>query len=84
MSQRDKPFGRRGALIALAAAALALGGCGRRSTPKPPEGSTYGAEYPTRRSMGLPPEEPSPAAPKDDEDEKPPAPGWPGPPTFRY
>jgi hypothetical protein len=84
MGQRDKLLDRRGALFALAAVALALplGGCGRRSAPKAPEGSTYNQEYPTRRSMGLPPEE-MPPAPKDDEDEAPPA-GGPRPPALRY
>lgn len=84
MDQRKRPLDRRGALMTLAAIALALAGCGRRSVPKAPEGSTYQQEYPTRRSMGLPPEEKPPAAPKDDEDETPSDPGRIRPPALRY
>ncbi|MCC7016071.1 MAG: hypothetical protein IT564_02575 [Rhodospirillales bacterium] len=82
---RENGWGRRAALLALAAAALALAGCGRRSTPKAPEGSTYNVEYPTRKSMGLPPEEFPRAPPGDDgEDEAPSAPGRPAVPSLRY
>lgn len=86
MDPRNKALDRRGALIALAVAALAtaLGGCGRRSTPKAPEGSTYNTEYPTRRAMGLPPEDTPSSAPKDDEDENRPEPLVPPPPAPRY
>jgi hypothetical protein len=86
MARRETPLDRRGALFALAAAALALatlGGCGRRSMPKAPEGSTYDQPYPTRRSMGLPPED-TPPVPKDDEDETTPPAGAPRPPALRY
>ena len=83
MDQRKRLLGRRGIVLGGVALALpfALAGCGRRSAPKPPEGSTFGQEYPTRRSMGLPPEEPAPA--KDDEDETPSDPGRIRPPALR-
>ncbi len=79
MDERKHLLGRRG--IVLGGLALALAGCGRRSAPKPPEGSTFGQEYPTRRSMGLPPDAPAPA--KDDEDETPSDPGRIRPPALR-
>ena len=81
---RKNGWDRRAAMLGIVAAGLALAGCGRRSTPKAPEGSTYSTEYPTRQSMGLPPEDPLRAPPKDDED-APPAPfGRPAPPLLRY
>ena len=50
---------RRAAILGLAAVGLLLAGCGRRSTPKPPEGATYEkTNYPTRRGMGLPERDP--------------------------
>jgi hypothetical protein len=58
---------RRILLIGLASAALLpLAACGRRSSPKPPEGSTYPREYPTGRAVA------KPGAPAEaDEDETP-------------
>ncbi len=81
---RENGWGRRAALLALAAAGLALAGCGRRSLPKAPEGSTYNVDYPTRESMGLPPESSLRGPPKDDEDEAPSASGRPAVPSLRY
>jgi hypothetical protein len=49
---------RRTLLIGLIAALLApLAACGRRSSPKPPEGSTYPRDYPTGRAVKKPGEE---------------------------
>jgi hypothetical protein len=89
MNERDRGgrtnrWGRRAAVLGIVAAGLALAGCGRRSSPKPPEGSTYNIEYPTRQSMGLPPGEFLPAPPKDEDEEAAPASGRPAPPSVRY
>ena len=90
MGERDRGgrkngWNRRSAVLGIVAAALALAGCGRRSAPKAPEGSTYSIDYPTRQSMGLPPEEPLRTPPRDDdEDEAPSAPGRPAPPSVRF
>lgn len=44
---------RRLFMIGFGALLLApLGACGRRSLPKPPEGSTYPRDYPTPASIG--------------------------------
>ena len=52
-------IGRRGAILGLAAVGLLLTGCGRRSTPKASEDSTYErTQYPTRSGMGLPEQDP--------------------------
>ena len=85
MSERTNKRGRRAVLLCMLAAPLALAGCGRRSAPKAPEGSTYNLEYPTRPAMGLPPLDPLHAPPKDDDEDPAPAPsGRPQPPSFRY
>lgn len=60
---------RRAAILGLVGAVLLLAGCGRRSQPKAPEGSTYGGtDYPTRPAMGLPKQDP-PAVPVPDDDD---------------
>jgi hypothetical protein len=88
MTAMDDETGRTTRRAALAIFAglvpFALAGCGRRSLPKAPEGSTYNQPYPTRRSMGLPPEDRPPDAPKEDEDETPPAADPLRPPALRY
>jgi hypothetical protein len=83
MDEQGKKLSRRAAVFGIAV--LALAGCGRRSAPKAPEGSTYGVDYPTRQSMRLPPEEILRGPPKDeDEDEAPSLLGRPAPPSARY
>ena len=85
MTERTNRWGRRAVLLGMVAAPLALAGCGRRSSPKAPEGSTYQHEYPTRESLRLPPQEILRAPPKDeDDDEAPSAPARPGMPPLRY
>ena len=85
MSERTNKWKRRAVLFCMLAAPLALAGCGRRSLPKAPEGSTYSLEYPTRPAMGLPPLDPLHAPPKDDDEGAPAAPsGRPQPPSLRY
>ncbi len=60
---------RRAAILGLAGAALLLAGCGRRSAPKAPEGSTYKeTDYPTRPAMGLPRQDPLTTPAPDDDD----------------
>ena len=84
MTERTNIWKRRAVLFGMLAAPLALAGCGRRSQPKPPEGSTYQREYPTRESLRLPPQEILRAPPQDEDDEAPPAPARPGLPAQRY
>ncbi|MBM3564782.1 MAG: hypothetical protein FJX42_01550 [Alphaproteobacteria bacterium] len=85
MNPNDRLSGRRGAVLALVGAALLLAGCGRRSTPKAPEGSRYNRPYPTRESQGLPPEGARPEEETEVEDApalgpySPPPPPPPGP-----
>ncbi|OHC82847.1 MAG: hypothetical protein A3G73_03790 [Rhodospirillales bacterium RIFCSPLOWO2_12_FULL_67_15] len=82
---RKNGWERRAAVFWIVAAGLALAGCGRRSAPKAPEGSTYGVDYPTRQSLRLPPEEPLHGPPKDDDEDETPSPGGrPQPPSVRY
>jgi hypothetical protein len=85
MDERPIDHSRRRAVLGAVAIAfsVALAGCGRRSTAKPPEGSTYNQEYPTRRSMGLPPEAPPPSTSREDEDDAPSADRF-RPPLIRY
>ena len=82
---RNKGWERRAAVLWIVAAGLALAGCGRRSSPKAPEGSSYTLEYPTRQSLGLPPEGAPRPPPKDDDEDEAPAPSVrPAPPSVRY
>lgn len=82
---RENGWGRRAVVLGIVAAGFALAGCGRRSSPKPPEGSTYGVDYPTRQSMHLPPEELLRGPPKDEDEDEAPSPSVrPAPPSVRY
>lgn len=77
-NKSNGPIGRRAAVLGFAGLALLLAGCGRKSTPKHPDGATYQTTpYPTRPSMGLPqedplhPEQPPAEAEETDEDRRP-------------
>jgi len=60
---------RRALLIGVMAAMLAgLSACGRKSSPRPPEGATYPRQYPAGRA-GAPPGE---APPRDEDEDAPP------------
>lgn len=84
MDDRTIRMTRRRTLAVLAGLVpLALAGCGRKSLPKAPEGSTYRQEYPTRGSMNLPPDPLAPLSPPVDEDDESPS-GEPRAPSLRY
>ena len=84
MDDRTIRVTRRRALAVLAGLVpLALAGCGRKSIPKAPEGSTYNQQYPTRGSMNLPPDPLAPPSPPPDEDDESPS-GEPRAPSLRY